>query len=79
MLDEEGVEVSLMAAKATIQLARYVVQEPVERETEALTRVVSERLQARSVVLPVAVVKDILEMYAKVIFALDVLEINEIG
>lgn len=79
MLSEEGTEVSPVAAKAAIQLARFVVQEPVERESEALARVVSQRLQARSVVLPVAVVREILEMYAKVIVALDVLEINEIG
>ena len=56
-----------------------MVQEPVERESEALAHVVSQRLQARSVVLPVAVVREVLEMYAKVIVALDVLEINEIG
>ena len=48
-------------------------------DDEALARVVSQRLQARSVVLPVAVVREVLEMYAKVIVALDVLEINEIG
>ena len=73
MLAEEGTEVSLVAAKAAIQIARFVVQEPVERESEAFAHVVSQRLQARSVVLPVAVVREVLEMYAKVIVALDVL------
>ena len=79
MLKEDGVEVSLIAAKATIQLARFVIQEPVERDTEALARVIAERLQARSVILPAGVVREVLEMYAKVIVALDILEINEIG
>ena len=79
MLAEEGVDVSPVAAKATIQLARYVVQEPVERDTAAITRVVAERLRARRVVLPVEAVREVLEMYAKVIVALEILEINEFG
>ena len=45
MLAEEGVDVSPVAAKATIQFARYVVQEPVERDTAAITRVVAEQAE----------------------------------
>ena len=79
MLAEEDIDVSPIAAKAAIQIARFVVQEPVERKSGEIARVVAERLQARSVLLPSSIVKDVLEMYTKVIVALDVLEINEFG
>lgn len=79
MLAEEDIDVSPIAAKAAIQIARFVVQEPVERKSGEIARVVAERLQARSVLLPSSIVQDVLEMYTKVIVALDVLEINEFG
>mgnify|MGYP001359994237 CR=1 FL=1 len=79
VLKEEGFEVSLMAAKATIQIARFVVQEPVERDTEALLAAVNERLRARCVLLPTELVREVLATYTQVIVVLDVLEINEFG
>ena len=79
VLDEEGISVSPVAAKAAIQIARFVVQEPVERDTDGLIRAVAERLRARRVLLPLDVVREILTTYAQVIVVLDVLEINEIG
>ena len=79
VLREEGFDVSLMAAKATIQIARFVVQKPVERDTEALIATVNDRLQAQCVIMPCEVVREILATYAQVIVVLDVLEINEFG
>ena len=79
VLKEEGFDVSLMAAKATIQIARFVVQEPVERDTDALIATVQDRLRARCVVLPADIVREVLATYAQVIVVLDVLEINEFG
>jgi hypothetical protein len=79
VLKEEGISVSPVAAKATIQIARFVVQEPVERDTDGLIRAVSDRLKARCVLLPLDLVREVLATYAQVIVVLDVLEINEIG
>jgi hypothetical protein len=76
-MQEEGVTVSPYAAKATIQLARFVVQEPVERDSDELVETVVDRLRARCVVLPANTVLAILTTYAQVIVVLDVLEINE--
>jgi hypothetical protein len=76
-MQEEGVTISPYAAKATIQMARFVVQEPVERDTPELVETVVERLRARCVVLPPNTVLAILTTYAHVIVVLDVLEINE--
>ena len=76
-LSEEGLEVSPVAAKATIQLARFVVQEPIERDTEALVETIVGRLRARCVVMPANMVLAVLTTYARVIVLLDVLEINE--
>ena len=76
-LEEEGIQVSPVAAKAAIQLARFVIQEPVERDTEALVQEVVDRLRARCVVMPPNLVLAVLTTYARVIVVLDVLEINE--
>lgn len=72
-------EVSLMALKSTIQMARLVVQEPIERTPDALYSVVSERLQRRGVLMPANRVESVLAAYANVIVSLEVMEINEIG
>ena len=74
---EDGLDVSPVAAKATIQLARIVVQEPVERDTEALTETIVNRLRTRCVVMSSEMVLAVLTTYARVIVVLDVLEINE--
>jgi len=79
VLEEDGVFISLIAAKATIQLARRVVQEPQERGQEELCSAISERLRSRLVLMPVASVRDVIQAYARVIVSLDILEINEIG
>ncbi len=76
-LQEEGVTVSPYAAKAVIQIARFVVQEPVERNTDELVETIVDRLQARCVLLPPNTVLAVLTTYAHVIVVLDVLEINE--
>ena len=76
-LEEEGMAVSPVAAKAAIQIARFVVQEPVERESSELVDTVVDRLRARRVVLPANTVLAILATYTRVIIVLDVLEINE--
>ena len=72
MLSEAGKDVSLVAAKATIQLARFVDQDELCSEIAA-------RLQRRKVIMSVEHVQAVLLAYAQVIVALDVLEINEIG
>ena len=72
-------ELSLVALKSTIQMARQVVQEPVERTPEALYEAVSERLRRRGVIMPAPRVENVLAAYASVIVSLEVLEINEIG
>ena len=76
-LEEEGLHVSPVAAKATIQLARLVVQEPVERDSDTLVEIIVERLRARRVVIPPTTALANLTAYAHVIVVLDVLEINE--
>jgi hypothetical protein len=78
-LEDEGLTVSLIAAKATIQIARSVVQGPVDRTQEQLSAVIADRLRARRVIMPVEHVSQILEAYAQVIVSLEILEINEIG
>jgi predicted ATPase len=79
VLEEDGVLISLVAAKATIQLARRIVQEPHERDQEELCSVISERLRARRVLMPLDSVRHVIQAYAQVIVSLDILEINEIG
>ncbi len=74
---EDGLTVSPYAAKATIQIARFVVQEPVERDTGALVDTIVDRLRARCVLLSHNMVIAVLTTYAHVIVVLDVLEINE--
>ena len=74
-----GENVSLIAVKSAIQLARQVVQEPTDRSTEELVVTVTERLQHRKVILPIDVVRGVLNAYARVIVELEILEINEIG
>jgi hypothetical protein len=76
-MQEEGITISPYAAKATIQIARFVVQEPIERDTSELVETIVERLRTRCVVLPANTVLAILTTYAHVIVVLDVLEINE--
>ena len=76
-MQEEGFTISPFAAKAAIQIARFVVQEPVERNTDELVSTIVDRLQARRVVLPAKTVLAVLTTYAHVIVVLDVLEINE--
>ena len=76
-LEEEGVMVSPIAAKAAIQIARFVVQEPTERDTSELVGTVVDRLRARRVVMPASTVLAVLTTYTRVIIVLDVLEINE--
>ena len=76
-LEEEGLSVSPVAAKATIQLARFIVQEPIERDTDALVETIVERLRARRVLIPANMALAVLTAYAHVIVVLDVLEINE--
>ncbi len=78
-LDEAGHEVSPVAVKATIQLARFTVQEPRDRTTDELISDVTQRLRARRVIVPRAVVGEIVRAYAAVFVALEVLEINEVG
>ena len=72
-------ELSLVALKSTIQMARQVVQEPVERTPEALYKAVSDRLRRRGVLMPATRVANVLAAYASVIVSLEVLGINEIG
>ena len=79
VLEEDGIVISLVAAKATIQLARRVVQEPVERDQEALCCTISDRLRSRRVLMPVSSVRHVIQVYARVIVSLEILEINEIG
>ena len=79
VMKEEGVEVSLVAAKTTIQLGRIVVQEPIERDSDELIGAVYRRLRGQRVLIPIEVVQKILATYAQVIVTLDVLEINELG
>lgn len=76
-LAEDGVDLSLVAVKATIQMARLVVQGPVEREADELVAIVSSRLQARRVIMSPDRVQAVLTTYAQVIIGLDILEINE--
>ena len=76
-LEEEGLTVSPVAAKAVIQLARLIVQEPVERDSGTLAETIVQRLRARRVILPANTVLAVLTAYAHVIVVLDVLEINE--
>lgn len=78
-LTESGCDVSLVAAKATVQIARFVVQEPVERDQDELCIEISRRLRSRKVIMPASRVRQVLTAYAQVIVMLDVLEINEIG
>ena len=78
-LAASGTVVSLVAVKSAIQLARQVVQEPVDRSTDELVVAVAERLQQRKVIMPTDVVRTVLNAYAKVIVDLEILEINEIG
>ncbi len=78
-LEESGVQISLVAAKAAIQIARFVVQEPVGRDQEELCMEVADRLRSRKVILPVEMVQSVLSAYAEVIVVLEILEINEIG
>ena len=75
----EGADVSLVAVKSAIQLARQVVQEPVARSTDELIVTVSDRLQQRKVIMPIDMVRRVMSAYAAVIVELEVLEINEIG
>ena len=77
LLAEDGIDLSLVAVKATIQMARLVVQEPVEREADELVAIVSSRLRDRSVIMPPGRVQSVLTTYAQVIVVLDILEINE--
>ena len=79
VLKEVGFDVSLIAAKATIQIARFVVQEPVERDAAALVSAVQDRLRARCVLMTSELVREVLTTYAQVIVVLDVLEINELA
>jgi len=79
VLEEGGVVVSLVAAKATIQLARRVVQEPMERSEDELCSEISERLRSRRVLMPIESVQAVIQTYAQVIVSLEILEINEIG
>ena len=76
---EGGWDLSLHVVKATVQVARWVVQEPVERETEELIQQVVERLRERGVILQNEHVSEILTAYAQVVAMLDILEINELG
>ena len=76
-LQEDGLNVSPVAAKAVIQIARFVVQEPIERDTDELVSTVVDRLRARRVVIPASMVLAVLTTYTRVIIVLDVLEINE--
>ena len=76
-LKEEDIVVSPVAAKAAIQIARFVVQEPTERNTTDLVETVVNRLRARRVVLPADIVLAVLTTYTRVIIVLDVQEINE--
>jgi hypothetical protein len=78
-LEEDGIVISLIAAKATIQLARRTVQEPLERDQDELYSVISDRLRSRRVLMPAPSVRDVIQAYARVIVSLDILEINEIG
>ena len=78
-LAAQGVDVSLVAVKSAIQLARQAVQEPVERSTDELVVTVAARLQHRKVIMPMDVVAEVLNAYARVIVEMDILEINEIG
>ena len=75
----DGTEVSLVAIKSAIQLARQVVQEPVKRSTNELVATVTDRLQHRKVIMPLDVVQKVLNAYARVIVEMDILEINELG
>ena len=76
-LEEDDLFVSPVAAKATIQLARLVVQEPVDRDTGQLVETIVKRLRARRVIIPPNTALAVLTAYAHVIVVLDVLEINE--
>jgi hypothetical protein len=77
LLAEAGIDVSLVAAKAAIQVARSVVQGPDGHEADALISVVTDRLRGCGVLLPSSCVKAVLTTYARVIVNLEVAEINE--
>ncbi|MGB0640018.1 MAG: hypothetical protein ACPGTU_11830 [Myxococcota bacterium] len=78
-LEAEGHKASPHAVKATIQMARLVVQEPVERETEALVEIVLARLRAQKVLMNKELIRSVLTTYARIIAVLDILETNELG
>ncbi|MAY80029.1 MAG: hypothetical protein CL930_04505 [Deltaproteobacteria bacterium] len=78
-LEAEGESVSPHAVKATIQIARMVVQEPIERETDQLIALVASRLRTQKVLVGEDLVRLVLTTYARIIAVLDILEINELG
>jgi hypothetical protein len=78
-LESDGYTASPHAVKATIQMARMVVQEPIEREADALVTIVVGRLQMQKVLMNEDLVRAVLTTYARIIDVLDILETNELG
>jgi len=76
-LDEIGEGVSHVAAKATIQVAREMVQAYPERKGDALMRTVSRQLQERRVIMPPRLAHEILVAYTGVVVDMDVAEVVE--
>lgn len=77
-LEASGLELSPVAVKATVQVARLVVSGPEKLEAEALVDAVTEQLRHRRVILPSQRVREILMAYLAVIAELEIQEINEI-
>jgi hypothetical protein len=77
-LESDGHILSPHATKATIQIARLVVQEPIERETEQLVTLVVARLRTQKVLMSDDLVRSVLTTYARIIAVLDILETNEL-
>ena len=78
-LETEGWDVSPYAVKATIQMARLVVQEPIERDTDELVSVVVNKLRIQRVLMQKDLVRAVLTAYAHIIAVLGILETNELG
>lgn len=77
-LEEEGEPLSAVAVKATVQLARVLVQGPEPPQGEALFAVVSERLRALRVLMPPREVRRVLLCWLALMRELEVREIVEV-
>ena len=77
-LDTWGVAMSPVAAKATIQVARALMQGPAAQlEGAELFRLVQQALRARHVILTVRQVELVLVAYTKMVVAHEITDVNE--